>query len=212
MSELFSCVSLTSNPGHLDLIQDFTIDREADFSKRTDKVIGLEAYLKRCAWNDDLNHEVRIYLIKDNRSGDVAAYFGLKAGMVASSEEGLPTEEEKQEILNEFGAKLLPEVLPGIEISHFAVNDNYRRRAGKNGKPIRGLGAYFYPAFIYPIIEDVAEKIGVNMVYLYAAGGETLISYYKRIFDFQALEEEDFYIPLEPGYDSGCMFMYRLFG
>ena len=89
MSELFSCVPLTSDSAHLDLIQGFTIDREAGFSKRTDKVIGLEAYLKRCAWNDDLNHEVRIYLIKDNRSGELAAYFGLKAGMVASSEEGL---------------------------------------------------------------------------------------------------------------------------
>ena len=156
MSELFSCVPLTSDSAHLDVIQSFTIDREADFSKRTDKVIGLEAYLKRCAWNDDLNHEVRIYLIKDCRNGEIAAYFGLKAGMVASSQEGMPTEEEKQAIFDEFGSKLLPEVLPGIEISHFAVNDNYRRTAGKNGKPIRGLGAYFYPAFIYPIIEDEA--------------------------------------------------------
>ena len=165
MSDLFECVPLTSDPKHLDLIQSFSIDRETDFSQLTDKVIGLEAYLKRCAWNEDLNHEVKIYLIKDCRNGEVAAYFGLKAGLVASSQEGMPAEEEKKAILEEFGAKLLPEVLPGIEISHFAVNDNYRRRAGKNGKPIRGLGAYFYPAFIYPIIEDVAEKIGVNMIY-----------------------------------------------
>ena len=180
------------------------------YSHLPGKVIGLEAYLKRCAWQDDLNNQVRIYLIKDSKTGDVAAYFGLKAGMVVDSEEGMPSEEEKQEVMEEYGAKLLPEVVPGIEITHFAVNDDYRRKAGKEGKPIRGLGEYFYPQFIYPIIEDVARKIGVGLIYLYAAGDERLVSYYERVFEFQMLDAADFIIPLEPGYDGGCTFMYRL--
>lgn len=210
MKQAFECVPLTSDIRHIEQIQRFVIDREKDVSGIKGKVIGLEAYLKRCAWNDDLNRQARVYLIKDSKTGEIAAYFGLKAGMVVNSEDGMPSEEEKNEIMEEFGAKLLPEVEPGIEISHFAVNDEYRRHAGKNGNPVKGLGAYFYPAFIYPIIEDVAEKIGVSMIYLYAAGDEHLERYYEKVFQFQILESEDFYIPLEPNYDGGCKFMYRL--
>ncbi len=210
MTEPFYLEPLTSDETNLQLIQNFTIDREKKYSHLPGKVIGLEAYLKRCAWQDDLNNQVRIYLIKDSKTGDVAAYFGLKAGMVVDSEEGMPSEEEKQEVMEEYGAKLLPEVVPGIEITHFAVNDDYRRKAGKEGKPIRGLGEYFYPQFIYPIIEDVARKIGVGLIYLYAAGDERLVSYYERVFEFQMLDAADFIIPLEPGYDGGCTFMYRL--
>ena len=210
MNQLFECVPLTSDVRHIEQIRAFVIDREKEVSCREDKIIGLESYLKRCAWDDDLNRQVRIYLIKDTHTGEIAAFFGLKAGMVVNSEDGMPTEEEKKEIMKEFGAKLLPEVAPGIEISHFAVNDEYRRHAGQNGRPIKGLGAYFYPTFIYPIIEDVADKIGVSMIYLYAAGDEHLERYYEKVFQFQVLDSDDFYIPLEPGYDGGCKFMYRL--
>lgn len=210
MKGMFTCVPLTSDTANLQLIQNFVIDREKDFSHLSDKIVGLEAYLKRCAWGDDLSHQVRVYLIKDSQTGEVAAYFGLKAGMVVDSEDGMPDESEKRAVMEEYGVKLLPEVIPGIEISHFAVNDNYRRSAGKNGKAIRGLGEYFYPQFIYPLIEDVSEKIGVGMVYLYAAGDEHLVNYYRRVFEFRVLDSADFFIPLEPGYDGGCTFMYRL--
>ena len=158
----------------------------------------------------DINGEVKIYLIIDKSLNELAAYFGLKAGMVASSREDMPPIEMQRAILKEEGVKLLPEVLPGIEISHFAVNDNYRRHAGAEGSVIRGLGEYFYPTFIYPIIADVASKIGVNMIYLYAAGDEHLVSYYERVFGFQTLDAEDYFVPLEPDYDGGCMFMYQL--
>ena len=205
----YICVPLTSNPEHFRELEDFTIDREKEFSS-DDKVIGLEAYLKRCAWQDDIHHDVRIYIIKDRRTEEIAAYFGLKAGMVADFGDGLPSDAEKQAVMDEFGAKLLPSVIPGIEISHFAVNDNYRRNAGSGGKPLRGLGEYFYPALIYPIIEDVAEKIGVGIIYLYAAGDDRLVSYYEKVFGFLTLEEEDCFIPLQPGYDQGCRFMYRM--
>ncbi len=206
----FICVPLRSDPRHLEMITRFVIDREYDISTIGDKVIGLESYLKRCAWEDDFNNEVRIYLIIDTSMDEVAAYFGLKAGMVANAKYGMPSPHEKRRIMEEYGAKLLPEVAPGIEISHFAVNDNYRRLAGHKGKPIKGLGEYFYPAFIYPIIEEVATLIGVNIIYLYAAGDDRLVRYYEKVFAMQKLEEEDFYIPLEPDYDGGCTFMYRL--
>ena len=210
MKRDFVCVPLLSDRNHLAQIQNFVIDREAEFEKYIDKVIGLAPYLKRCAWQEDSNNEVRIYLIKDKVVNEIAAYFGLKAGMVVNSKMDMISAEAQQRIFDEKGVKWLPSVLPGIEISHFAVNDNYRRMVSINGNPVKGLGAYFYPEFIYPIIEDVSNKIGVNMVYLYAAGDEKLVAYYKDVFDFQTLEAEDFYIPLEPDYDGGCTFMYRL--
>ena len=143
----------------------------------------------------------------------MAAYFGLKAGMVADSREGLPSS-EKQKKVKEDGGKLLPCVLPGIEISHLAVNDAYRHRMEKKTKPIKGLCEYFYPQFIFPIIHEVAQKIGVKLIYLYAAGDESLVAYYKKAFQFQTLDEEDednsFYIPLQPLYDYDCKFMFKL--
>ena len=209
MSDRFICEPLTSKEENLEAIADFMIDRESDF-RDLDEVIGLEAYLKRCAWEDDLKGDVKIYLIKDLEKGCIAAYFGLKAGMVVDNEEGIPNEEDKIEAMEEFNAKLVAAVSPGIEISHFAVNDNYRRLAGSVENPIRGLGAYFYPSFIYPIIENVSSEIGVRMIYLYAAGDEHLVEYYKNVFDFQECGDTDFYMPLQPGYDGGCKFMYHI--
>lgn len=210
MKDLFICVPLLSDIHHKEQIMDFVIDREAAFSSIQDKVVGLEAYLKRCAWNEDINNEVRIYLVKDTRTDDIVAYFGLKAGMVSNSKTDMLSVEEQQELFHNEGVKWLPEVLPGIEISHFAVNDNYRRKASHTGRSVKGLGAFIYPEFIYPIIEEVSNRIGVNMVYLYAAGDDKLVSYYEKVFDFQSLQEEDMYVPLEPDYDGGCVFMYRL--
>ena len=210
MNDQYVCVPLLSDEKFFYKIENFIIDRESEYEKIKDKVIGLSAYLKRCVWNDDSNNEVRIYLIIDTEYDEIAAYFGLKAGMVAGSKTDMISVEKQQQIFNEKGVKWLPAVLPGIEISHFAVNDNYRRLVSTDGNPVKGLGAYFYPEFIYPIIEDVAKKIGVNMMYLYAAGDEKLVAYYKKVFDFQSLEDEDYYVPLEPDYDGGCTFMYRL--
>ena len=48
------------------------------------------------------------------------------------------------------------------------------------------------------------------MIYLYAANNEHLEYYYEEVFKSQILDDEVFYILLEPGYDGGCKFMYRL--
>ena len=193
------------------MIQDFTIDREEAFSNLPNKVVGLEAYLKVCAWNDDENDLVRIYLIKDVKTHDIVAYFGLKAGMLAANmEEAIPLEQQQQ-LFREEGIKLFPEVLPGIEISHFAVNDRYRAKLSGDRAPVKGLGKYLFPKYIDPLIMEVGSKIGVHMIYLYAAGDDTLVSYYKEAFHFQEMTENDRYTPLEPEYDGGCRFMYQRF-
>lgn len=84
------CVPLTDDRRHEEAIKDFVIDREAGIPKNLDYVAGLEAYLKRCAWDDDMNHDVKIYLIKDlEMEGEIVAYFGLRAGSVIDRSKGI---------------------------------------------------------------------------------------------------------------------------
>lgn len=85
MSNRYICVPLTSDKNHKIEIKTFTIDRESRYASDPSKIIGLEAYLKRCAWEDDQRNDVKIYLIKDQITMDIAEYFGLKADMVADN-------------------------------------------------------------------------------------------------------------------------------
>ena len=211
MRDPFYCEQLRVDANNRTLIQDFTIYREAEFSQLPDKTVGLEAYLKRCAWDDDENDLVRIYLIKDVRSQEIVSYFGLKAGMLAANMDEAISLNDQHALFKSEGIKIFPEVLPGIEISHFAINDKYRDKLSVGGVPIKGLGRYLFPKYIYPIIMEVGTKIGIHMIYLYAAGDEALVSYYKDAFDFQEMTEHDIYTPLEPEYDGGCTFMYQRF-
>lgn len=203
----YVCVPLTSDLIHKDEIKSFVIDREKSIKSNDGAIIGLEAYLKKLAWDDDISGHVKIYLIKDTTvNGCVVAYFGLKAGIVIDRSQDVVSSQDAKEALNEHNIKLVPAVVPGIEISHFAVNDNYRRKVGN----LRGFGEYFYSTFIYPIITEVASKIGVRIAYLYAAGDEHLIQYYHKVFGFQSLASDDVYTPLLPNYDKGCYFMYTI--
>ena len=80
MTRLFDIERLTSNKGNKSLIDSFSINRESSL-RDLQKVVGLESYLKMCAWEDDLSGETRIYLVKYGT--DMVAYFGLKAGMIS---------------------------------------------------------------------------------------------------------------------------------
>lgn len=211
MRDPFYCELLRANEENRELIQDFTIYRETEYARFPDKIIGLEAYLKFCAWSDDENDLVKIYLIKDASSHKIVAYFGLKEGMLAANMEEAISLDEQQALFQTEGVKMFPEILPGIEISHFAVNDKYREELSSGGKPVKGLGRYLFPKYIYPIIIEVGARIGVHMIYLYAAGDDALVSYYKEAFNFQEMTEDDLYTPLEPEYDGGCRFMYQRF-
>ncbi len=200
------CEPLRSSKRNKSLIQSFTIDREQGSLERNHKehpdiIIGLEDYLKRAAWEEDENGYTKVYVIKTYLSGEVVAYFALKAGMI-SYYERIPDEVIKN------GINAVTEVLPGIEISHFAVNDEYRRRHGKGGKPLNHLGEYLYPTFIYPIIERTAALVGVSHLYLYAAGDEELVNYYRNTYGFEVNKSRRI-VAVKPFYDDGCTFMYR---
>ena len=205
------CEPLRSREANRDLIQNFTVDREQPLINKLraegrDDVIGLELYLKKAAWDEDETRGTRVYLVKSYFSSEIVAYFALKAGMISYYDKMPEVSEMKEGISN--GINAVTGVLPGIEISHFAVNDEYRRRHGRGGKQLTHLGEYLYPKFIYPIIERTAELVGVSHIYLYAAGDKSLIDYYHRTYGF-VTNEGNQVVAVKPYYDGGCTFMFK---
>ena len=207
------CEPLRANKTNKELIQNFTVDREIKnrlIYEKTGKIIGLEQYLKQCAWSDDENNLVRVYLIKTYFSKEVIAYFALKTGLLSIDSDERDTAREfnaKQQ-----GIKLVPDTISSIEISHFAVNDDYRKRHNN----VKGLGQYIYPTFIYPIIRKISNLTGFKVIYLYAADNsekdkKKLVSYYKDVFGFvDASNDTNRFIPVTSYYDDECVFMYHI--
>ena len=199
MTRLFDIERLTSNEENKSLIDSFSINRESSL-RDLQKVVGLESYLKMCAWEDDLSGETRIYLVKYGT--DMVAYFGLKAGMIS-----LGRNEVFSDVIS--GFTRIPSAVPGVEITHFAVNDRFREKYSDSIVPTVKLGRFIFPLMIMPIINDVAEKIGVQIIYLYAAGGDELVKYYMDEFGFEPEYEKSIMTPLKPDYDEDCTFMYK---
>lgn len=203
----FFCEPLRANADNKNLLKEFVIRREEGYAE-LGGIVGLEAYLKECAWNDDEEGLIKAYVIKPYFSREIVAYFTLQAGMVSVDAEN---RNSKRELIARMeGTKLVPATIPGIEISHFAVNDLYREKHSVNGIVPRGLGRYLYPEFIYPTIRRIRRDLGVKMVYLYAAGDEHLKTYYQDVFGFSRLEEETLFVPVTSYYDDYCEFMYKL--
>lgn len=202
------CESLRSNARNEQLINEFHIEREKNYSdpaKVGGKIIGLESYLKHLAWKEDTGNNIKAYVIKTYFTNEIVAYFTLKCGLITLDSDSRNA--LKEELAKENGVKLVPETIPCVEIAQFAVNDNYKVKHGKNGQPLKGLGEALYPDFIYPIIKKAASIIGIKCIYLYAAGDEHLTDYYERVFNFKKVEDES-YIPVAPYYDNDCSFMF----
>lgn len=45
----------------------------------------LEIFLKKDAWEQDLNNEIRVYLVKDRLTNEILFYFALKTGLLFES-------------------------------------------------------------------------------------------------------------------------------
>lgn len=71
-NEIFYCEPLLANEENLRLIQKFHVAAETG--------LGLEMYLKKFAVSDELTHEARTYLVKDNVTNEMVGYFSLKTG------------------------------------------------------------------------------------------------------------------------------------
>ncbi len=185
-NEIFYCEPLLAKGENIQLIQKFHVAEETG--------LGLEVYLKRYAASDELSHEARTYLVKDNITNEIVGYFSLKTGMVASRKKrGL------------FQVEI--DSLPGVELANFAVNSSYKDAH----KEQSGIGSIIFLDFVLPIIKIAADRVGICIVYIFALPYRQLIRYYETL-NFRRLgnaEENFVHRHYKPRYDEGCVFMSR---
>jgi hypothetical protein len=182
-TEIFSYQHLLDSDENLKLIKSFSVKEESGK--------GLENYLKNVSEIDERNDLARTYLVKDKRTKELAAYFSLRSGLftIEISEDYFYT-------------------IPSIELSNFAVNDNYRI----NHPEILEIGKTVFLHFILPYVDFMKSIVGVKALYIYALPEDRLIEHYKK-FGFQRLskdEEKFVHSHVKPKYDKGCIFMYQL--
>lgn len=166
---------------------------------------GLSVYLKEYSRNDELERDMRTYLVRDIVTDECVGYFSLKAGLISLNE--IETEIEDAETgehktIREF------DTLPGVELANFAVNSRYIKKYPY----LKGVGHVIFTEFIIPMIEEAAKYVGIKMVYIYALPYDKLIGRYMR-YGFRRLPEEqenDLHRRLKPRYDESCRFMYLL--
>ncbi len=185
-NEIFYCEPLLAKEENLRLLQKFHVAEETG--------LGLEMYLKRYAVPDEMSHETRTYLVKDNVTDEIVGYFSLKTGMVASR--------YKRSLFH-----MEIDSLPAVELANFAVNSAYKAAH----KEQTGIGSIIFLDFVLPIIKMASEWVGICIVYIFALPYTQLIKYYETL-NFRRLgkvEEAFVHRNYKPRYDEGCIFMSR---
>ena len=155
------------------------------------RAAGLELYLKKSALTDEAECDARTYLVRDVVTDEVAVYFSLRTCLVPFQfgDGGMYT-------------------IPGIELSNFARNVNYR--SGHKG--IEKVGGYVFFRFVLPLVQHVSSLVGAQLLCLYALPDPHLIRYYEKTLGFSKLEDPEanfIYGHIKPKYDQDCVFMCR---
>lgn len=165
------------------------------FSVKDVRGEGLVNYIRDYAFEDEARKRMRTYLVRSNNNSELVGYFSLKAGLISFNE-------GNSEEIADF------DTLPGIELANFAVNNEYQ----KKNPGSKGLGLLIFNDFILPIVEDVSNRVGVEVLYIFALPFEGLIRQYRK-YDFRRLDpqhEAELHRRLKPRYDSECIFMYQM--
>ena len=186
-NELFSCCHLGES-----VRDEYDIK---NFSVKDPTGLGLVNYIQYYAFSDEDEGNMRSYVIRDIRSGELAGYFSLKAGLISLNE-----------VVTEEG--IIFDTLPGVEMANFAVNYRYLQKHPN----LRGLGKVIFTDFVHPTIEDTARRIGVRLIYIFALPVERLIERYGE-YGFTRLDEQsegELHKRQKPQYDEDCIFMYQL--
>ena len=161
---------------------------------------GLEIFLKESASTEEESNCNRTYVVRDNNTEEIAAYFSLKAGLFSIEAD---MSENSDDIVSGF------DTAPGIELAEFGVNSDYLSvHPGK-----KGIGLIIFNDFIIPIVKKVQEMIGVKVLYVFALPEEKLINRYIDKYKFCRLDkvdEDNLHNRLKPRFDNGCIFMYQL--
>lgn len=183
-NDLYYCEHLADTKEHFRLIQKFKIYKENGQ--------GLKAYLMDQAVYDEIHNFSRTYLVRDNATHELVAYFSLKAGLF-SLEHGLFVKQVQ--------------AFPGIELSNFAANDAYK----DVHNDASGIGAIILSDFIFKIIREAQQEIGVCALYIFALPDHRLIEYYTKIGfrRLSARQERQLHRRIKPAYDRDCIFMFQ---
>ena len=139
-------------------------------------------------------NKARTYLVEDKDTGELIAYFTLKAGSVGFKK-------NRSYLSRTFDS------MSGIEVANLAVNEIYKQ--AHNG--VKGLGFMVFRDFILPKVEEVQRIVGVEILYIYALSQPTLIENYKGYGFTKLAPFQQKYIEkrFRPKYDRGCIFMYQ---
>lgn len=157
---------------------------------------GLAYYLKHESLSDESSGKMRTYLVRDNYSRELVAYFSLKAGLMSIES----SDEEPESFVD---------TLPGIELANFAVNFRYIC----NYPDSKGLGLIVFNDFVLHIVDMTSNLVGARVLYIFSLPDENLINHYKQKYEFMRLDKEQetkLHYRIKNDYDKECIFMYRL--
>ena len=159
------------------------------------KGAGLVAYLQRQALTDELRGTMRTYLVRDNFTDELVAYFSLKAGLVSVN--------EKRD-----GENVEFDTVPGIELANISMEGGFR----KAHPEARGCGRAIFNDLVLPVVEQAAELVGIAVLYIFALPEKRVMANYED-YGFRRLRDESgqpLHARLKPRYDQQCVFMYTM--
>lgn len=179
-NEAFTCE-------HLDFSA-FTVKSAKAFKVNRLTAKNLETYLKELSFSEELNHSNRTYLVKDRISKEIACFFTLRNGLFTVRENR-----------RDFSS------VPAVELSNFAVNDNYRIKHPECDK----IGTMTFNDFVLPIVKQIQTLSGVQALYIYSLPYEKLMNHYKQLGFTRLNSSEEGFVHkhVKPVYDAGCIFM-----
>lgn len=151
----------------------------------------LSTYLKKMSKRHEASYDNKIYLVRSVATGQLVAWFGLKAAT-------LP--------YNDINSSFL---VPAVELTHFAVDERAKIDSKVSGN--MRTGEFIFWNFILPITRNAAEIIACKSLFIFAIDHPKLVSYYKKHLGFKELtntNEKQFFEYATPDYDEGCRFLY----
>lgn len=151
----------------------------------------LTAYLKKFAKKHEASNDNKIYLVRSVATGQLVAWFGLKAAT-------LP--------YNDVDSSFL---VPAVELTHFAVDERAKLNSSVAGN--MRTGEFIFWNFIVPLTKSAAQIIACKSLFVFAIDHPNLVSYYKTYLGFKELScanEKQFFEYAAPDYDEGCRFLY----
>lgn len=184
----FTCTRLITDPNNKSLIRGFNSERNPN----------LAWYLKRDAWNDDGRNYRSCFLVKEKNK--IVLYFSLQCGLLFKCHEkqlqGIIHKESAGETRYYIKDDILDvtQVVPGVELGHFCINDSYRKRKKEwkvqHGIAVYTVGAYVFYKFIAPKVKAIAEVAGSQFLYLFCAddGTNRLLDYYVNTLNFSIMD------------------------